>query len=166
MFVPASSIPAHAQDLSTFRLENFNLALLARPIFKLGQIVEVNFPGYPAHYGVVAAVGWNGQIAIAHNSKSKRGVVLDSIEQFGDGNAVKVARDPDSPEHTQEIIQKAFSAVRGHVPYFTEAQNCEHFVTWCYTGKAVSPTADKYKAVALSALLIAGLWGFGSGGQK
>ena len=132
----------------------------------LGQELEVFYPdlGVP-HWGIVYQIGANPlegkwDVLVLHNSKRRGGVNLSAIEQFASGNGFSIRRSPESPQHRAIILERATLALSVGVPYFALNENCQHFTTWCYTGKPESPTIQ-LSVVALigGAMLFGNLMG-------
>jgi hypothetical protein len=126
----------------------------------LGQELDIFYPdlGVP-HRGIVYRIDWNAaewkwDVMVAHNSKREGGVSLTTLEQFAHGNRAHILRSPQSPEHLQAILQRADLALSVGVGYLALYENCQHFTTWCYTGKAESPTVQL--GVALVGTLLVG----------
>lgn len=94
-------------------------------------------------------------IEIIHNSKSSGGVCVVGGADFARNQEVRLRRRPLSPEHAQEVLQRATTAL-GH-PYDALAANCEHFTDWCYNGvSGESPTLQAGVLVGV-VLIIAAL---------
>ena len=124
----------------------------------VGQELEVFYPdlGVP-HRGIVYQIDWHAadwkwNVTMAHNSKRDGGVSVTTLEQFAQGNRAHILRSPQSPEHLQAILQRAALALSVGVGYLALLENCQHFTTWCYTGKAESPTVQF--GVALGTLVL------------
>ena len=64
-----------------------------------------------------------------------------SVEEFAAGRPVRVATDPPSAFPPEEIVARALAHV-GRAGYSPLVDNCEHFATWCATGRRVSRQAD------------------------
>jgi hypothetical protein len=95
-------------------------------------------------------------IEIIHNSKSSGGVCVVGGADFARNQEVRRRRRPLSPEHAEEILQRATTAL-GH-PYDALAANCEQFTDWCYNGvSGESPTLQAGVLVASVVLIIAAL---------
>jgi len=130
--------------------------------FVPGQELEVRYPdlGNVPHRGIVRYVFWNGykwDVRVAHNSKTSRGVGIVSVEQFAQGNPIKVLRTPSSGEQQNVILQRVDSAIAAGVRYYLLVGNCEHFSTWCYTGAAESPSLQTAAAI-LAGVVMAAAW--------
>jgi hypothetical protein len=102
--------------------------------------VEVFYPdlhGIP-HRGIIhtfqyGPMGITGMTVI-HNSKRGGGVCFISLAEFAQGGPVNLRRRATSPQHAEEIIARAESAI--YHPYHWWLANCEHFTDWVYTGRA------------------------------
>jgi hypothetical protein len=73
-------------------------------------------------------------------------VHIMSHEEFAaiarhNGTTVRIDREAPSNFSKEEIVQRALSRL-GERQYCMLTCNCEHFVTWCETGKACSPQAQ------------------------
>jgi len=82
-------------------------------------------------------------------------VVRTSFEEFADGAAIVVVNDPPAAHPPEEIAARALEAV-GCDGYCPVAANCEHFVTWCATGRRRSRQVEAAVAVAAVAMLWVG----------
>lgn len=80
-------------------------------------------------------------------------VVRTSFEEFADGRAVVVVTDPPAAHPPEEIAVRALEAV-GRDGYCPVVANCEHFATWCATGRRRSRQVEA--AIALAAVAV--LW--------
>ncbi|MFM8433726.1 MAG: lecithin retinol acyltransferase family protein, partial [Planctomycetia bacterium] len=82
-------------------------------------------------------------------------VVRTSFEEFADGKPVVVVNDPPPAHPPEEIAARAHEAV-GCDGYCPVAANCEHFATWCATGRRRSRQVEAAVAVAAVAMLWVG----------
>jgi hypothetical protein len=99
------------------------------------------------HVGIVGYL--NGQQVILHKSKRFGRPVASPPEEF-QGEAVKIIRSPQSPQDGVQIEQNAWHLIQAGAPW-TLLNNCQDFVSRCYTGQSGSETR--------SALLVAGALG-------
>lgn len=64
-------------------------------------------------------------------------VVRTTLEEFAAGSAVKLVTEPPADYAPQEVAARAIAQVGRH-GYCPVIDNCEHFATWCATGRRVS----------------------------
>src|SRR4051812_39996123 len=92
------------------------------------------------HHGIVRGVphvtGGYFALEIAHNRKLT-GIVTTDVNLFTDGQPMFLHRRP-IPAQVPEILARVDGAIGQ--PYHLFAQNCEHFASFAFTGKAESPT--------------------------
>jgi hypothetical protein len=119
----------------------------AQPCLR-GQRLRVFYPNV-AHEGIVYSVdlgatpnGYCWYVMVAHNSKTGGGVCLVTLEALAQGCMVRIVDSPQSKEHENFIIGQVGRARMAGIRYFLLYQNCEHFASWCYTGKAESQTLE------------------------
>ncbi|MFM9023773.1 MAG: lecithin retinol acyltransferase family protein [Planctomycetaceae bacterium] len=77
-------------------------------------------------------------------------VVRSSMTEFAAGAAVRVRRDPPAAYAAEEIVARALKHVDrdGYCPV---VDNCEHFATWCATGRRTSRQVDLIAARIVAA---------------
>jgi len=68
-------------------------------------------------------------------------VVRTSLPEFTAGAAVRTATDPPPAFPPEEIVARALRHV-GRAGYCPVVDNCEHFATWCATGRRASRQVD------------------------
>jgi len=68
-------------------------------------------------------------------------VVRTSRDDFAAGRPVRVTLDPPAAFSPDEIVARALAHV-GRPGYSPLVDNCEHFATWCATGRRASRQAD------------------------
>jgi hypothetical protein len=68
-------------------------------------------------------------------------VVRTSHEEFAGGRPVRVRNDPPAAFPPDEIVARALAHV-GREGYSLAIDNCEHFATWCATGRRESRQVD------------------------
>ena len=73
--------------------------------------------------------------------------------EFADGNLVELYRRPASPEHAQQVLTRAEAQIGK--PYFLFPQNCEHFASFAFTGRAESETLQALGWMAAAVLTVA-----------
>jgi len=122
----------------------------------VGDWVKVFLPRLGVqHEGIVVkvAVMFGGfQAVVAHNSKGK-GVVQSYWQDFSEGQPVVLHRRATSQIHAQQILQRVYSNLGQ--PYLLLAQNCQHFASLAFTGKAESPATRTVGGLAAVAILAA-----------
>lgn len=113
-----------------------------------GDWVRVWVPSLTVwHHGIVRRLvptPTGFAVEIIHNNKASGG--LTEWYAFGCDCPIQLYRRPVSLEHARLVIAKAESQM--HQPYDLFAQNCEHFASWAFTGRAES--GQLQKAVVLS----------------
>ncbi len=92
-------------------------------------------------------------------------VVRTSVAEFADGRGVRIRNDPPASFPPDEVVARALAHV-GREGYDPVIDNCEHFATWCATGRRASRQVDivlgrvaaaaSRAAAAVSARLAAG----------
>jgi hypothetical protein len=122
----------------------------------VGDWVKVFLPRLGVeHEGIVVNVAlmYGGfQAAVAHNSKGK-GVVQSLWLDFSEGQPVTLHRRATSQMHVHEILQRVYANLGQ--PYLLLAQNCQHFASLAFTGKAESPATKTVGGLALMAIIAA-----------
>jgi hypothetical protein len=111
------------------------------------------------HHGNVSRIYPVAQglaVDIAHNVKES-GVTVSDWYDFADGNVVMLERHADSAEHAAEIGARVDANVGK--PYHLFAQNCEHFASFAFTGKAESKSLQVLGGFAVAGILAAWLFG-------
>lgn len=68
-------------------------------------------------------------------------VVRTSVEEFSRGAMVRVRNDPPATYTAAEVAERAL-AHEGREGYDLVIDNCEHFATWCATGRRASRQVD------------------------
>lgn len=81
-------------------------------------------------------------------------VVRTSLEEFADGSPVGVEHEPPAAFPPEEIVRRAIEHV-GREGYSPVVDNCEHFATWCATGRRESRQIDRLVAVSTRVLSLA-----------
>lgn len=123
----------------------------------VGDWVKVFLPRLGVwHEGIVVQValflGGQFQAVIAHNMKGK-GVIQSSWLNFSENQPVHLHRRAVSQQHVQEILQRAYSSL--NASYVLLTQNCQHFASFAFTGKAESPAVRAVGGIGVVAALIA-----------
>ncbi len=113
--------------------------------------IKSNAPLVDYHYGIVVEVPVNEfmPIRVAEANKGT-GVVIVTIEEFGQGQSILLARRAESQEHVELIRTRAYTLVGK--PYNVLSANCEHFAEYCMTGEAKSATVLLWSIIATTAL--------------
>jgi len=78
-----------------------------------------------------------------------------TIAEFAAGGEVSLVSDPPAAHPPEEIAGRALAAV-GEEGYCPLAANCEHFATWCATGRSRSRQVEAAVAVAAVVAVWAG----------
>jgi hypothetical protein len=122
----------------------------------VGDWVKVFLPRLGVeHEGIVVQVArmYGGfQAAVAHNMKGK-GVVQTYWREFSEYQAVHLHRRAESPLHVQQILQRVYANLGK--PYLLLGQNCQHFASFAFTGKAESPATKTVGGLAVVAIIAA-----------
>lgn len=107
----------------------------------VGDWVKVFLPRLAVeHEGIVVNVAhmYGGfQAAVAHNMKGK-GVVQSYWLDFSEGQPVRLHKRAESPLHVHQVLQRVYRNLGA--PYSLVNQNCQHFASLAFTGKAESPS--------------------------
>jgi hypothetical protein len=122
----------------------------------IGDWVKVFLPRLAVeHEGIVIQVErmYGGfQAAVAHNMKGK-GVVQSYWLDFSEGQAVRLHRRAESPMHVHQILQRVYRNLGAG--YSLVNQNCQHFASFAFTGKAESPGTKAVGGLAVVAIIAA-----------
>ena len=111
-----------------------------------GQHIRVNRGTY-THHGIY--VGSNRVIELAKPRQGGQTRVV-SLPNFLQGGVLEMVTHLDGLPPSQ-VLRNALHAPNR--PYDLLGWNCEHFATWCSTGKAQSPQAEAFKSLALVGLV-------------
>ena len=116
-----------------------------------GDHLRVKRPGY-WHHGVDCGDGtvihYSGELGRKRNAAVRR----DSLDVFIDGSdRVEVVRHKRSDPEAA-VMRRAHSRL-GEQRYSLVFRNCEHFATWCKTGKARSAQVEKVERVVLETVV-------------
>lgn len=129
-------------------------------LITLGDWVCVYVPRLGVwHHGIVRNIyrfGNGYAVQIAHNLKSS-GVTVSDWYEFADGGQVVLHARASSHSHVQQILARVDANIGK--PYKLFAQNCEHFASFCFSGKAESKSVQVVGALAAVAIIIAFLGG-------
>ncbi len=68
-------------------------------------------------------------------------VIRTGLDEFAAGTGVRIRRDPPAAFSPDEIVARALEHV-GRDGYCPVVDNCEHFATWCATGRRASRQVD------------------------
>jgi hypothetical protein len=79
-------------------------------------------------------------------------VVRTSVEEFADGRAVVVVTNPQATHAAEEVARRAEARV-GRDGYCPMVDNCEHFATWCATGRHRSRQVEAAVTLAAAAVM-------------
>lgn len=126
-----------------------------------GDWVKVYVPRLGVwHHGIVRSVYNAGPtgigVGIAHNRKVF-GVAATDRQEFCDGNPIVLHARAVSPAHVMGILMRV-DANLGK-PYHLFSQNCEHFASFAFTGKAQSESLQKAVGLAVAVGLASALFG-------
>jgi hypothetical protein len=78
-------------------------------------------------------------------------VVRTSREDFSAGRAVRLTTDPPAVFPAEEVVSRALAHV-GREGYSPLVDNCEHFATWCATGRRISRQVEIVRARVAAAM--------------
>lgn len=124
----------------------------------LGDWIRVYVPRLGVwHHGIVRRIypTCDGlAVEITHNMKAT-GVTVSDWYDFADGNPIFLHRKASS-EHVHEILARAEANIG--TPYYLFAQNCEHFASYAFTGRAESTSVQ---VVGWGVAIVAGIAIFG-----
>jgi hypothetical protein len=125
----------------------------------IGDWVRVYVPWLGVwHHGIVRRLYSvrNGiAIEIVHNDKN-RGVTVIDWYDFANGNNIFLHKRP-SQELAQAVVARASANIGKHYHFF--AQNCEHFASFAFTGKANSESMQALGVIAAAVIIIGFLGG-------
>ena len=102
--------------------------------------------GWYTHHALDLGDGYVVQYGRGVSDGGGATVQVSSYETFSKGRPIEVVASPASYE-AQEIVLRALSCL-GEQDYHILWNNCEHFVTWCRSGKRESPQADRFMQTA------------------
>ncbi len=88
---------------------------------------------------------------VANNLKVG-GITLSDWDQFSDGRLVFLVQRASSRAHVQQIMERVESSLGKH--YNLVAQNCEHFASFAFNGKAESKSMQMVGLVAAGAVIV------------
>ena len=118
----------------------------------VGDWVKVFLPQLGVwHHGVVVSFSWNGPM-VAHNRKGV-GTMTSDWNDFSEGQTVHLHKRAESGAHVHEILARVNANLNKSYSLF--AQNCEHFASFVFTGKAESTTVQGWALVAACVALFA-----------
>ncbi len=106
------------------------------------------------HHGIVRQIYWAGHgfaVEIANNKKGF-GVIASDWYEFAEGQTIMLQRRADPA--VKETILWRIDQCMGQ-PYHLFAQNCEHFASFAFTGKAESHSMKAIGVVAAIAVAFA-----------
>lgn len=106
----------------------------------LGDWVRVFLPRLGVwHEGVVCNIFFAGTVfavQVANNAKGK-GIVKVDWHDFAEGQIIHLKKHPSSDGHIQDILGRVEESIGK--PFHLVAQNCQHFASYAFNGKAESP---------------------------
>jgi Lecithin retinol acyltransferase len=106
------------------------------------------------HHGIVQMIpgAWNGfTVRIVHNMKAT-GVTICDWYEFSDGQPIQLYRRAASMLQVREILERLNANIGK--PYHLFAQNCEHFASFAFTGKAESKSVQAVGWVAAGVIVV------------
>jgi len=109
------------------------------------------------HHGIVRRlvfVPGGVAVEIIHNTKGD-GVAVADWYAFADGNPILLNRRPESSEHAAAVVARAEANIGK--PYFLFAQNCEHFASFAFTGRAESESMKALGWMAVGGAVVIGI---------
>jgi len=104
----------------------------------------------PVHVGIVGYQ--NGQQVILNKSK-RFGRPVSSLPEEFQGEAVIIIRSPQNPQDGASIEQNAWNLIQEGAPW-TLLDNCQDFVSRCYTGQSGSETRGLVVGLGLVACVL------------
>lgn len=119
--------------------------LIALPI---GTVLSAQFTFFQ-HVGIITGRDHRGLPVVTSNSARKRGVCIESIEEFSGGRPLR-ATSRESRLSTVEIVRRAQSAIGWK--YDLLRFNCDHFVEWAL---GCEPQSQQLQAWAIVGSLVA-----------
>lgn len=109
------------------------------------------------HHGIVTGFGWdhitNRRVPLVTHNRPGCGIMETSLQEFSD-KAIEIFRQPVSVEHGERVA--AIARFNQGQPYALFNQNCEHFASYCFQGRAESVQVQGFVA-ALSVVGLAAL---------
>jgi len=107
-----------------------------------GDWVQVYIPRLGVeHEGIITGISSYGngvfRGTVAHNMKGA-GVVITDAFAFSEGNPIKFHLRAQSDAHVNAIMTRVNGSVGK--PYHLTMQNCQHFASFAFNGKAESPS--------------------------
>jgi hypothetical protein len=95
-------------------------------------------------------------------------VVRTPLQEFADGEAVRTVNEPPAAFAPHDVAARALAHV-GRDGYCPMVANCEHFTTWCATGRASSRHVEAVvrgaTAMAATTVAVAVAWFGGPAGR-
>jgi len=107
------------------------------------------------HHGIVhrlELVPSGVAVKIVHNTKGG-GVSFADWYDFAAGNPILLHRSPESSAHATAVVARAEANIGKSYALF--AQNCEHFASFAFTGRAESETVNALGWVAAGVVAVA-----------
>lgn len=102
--------------------------------------------GWYTHHAIDLGDGYVVQYGRGVSNSVGATVQVSSYETFSKGRPIETVASPALYE-THEIALRALSCL-GERDYHILWNNCEHFVTWCRSGKRESQQADRFMQTA------------------
>jgi hypothetical protein len=121
----------------------------------LGDWVRVWSRSGVWHHGIVYRMTFTMMGAVSAevaNNLKVGGITLSDWDQFSDGRLVFLVQRASSRAHVQQIMERVESSLGKH--YNLVAQNCEHFASFAFNGKAESKSMQMVGLVAAGAVIV------------
>jgi hypothetical protein len=106
------------------------------------------------HHGIVRQIMFTMSavyVEIANNVKAG-GITVSDWNQFSEGREVVLCHRASSPAHVQEIMARVNGSMGQ--PYHLFAQNCEHFASFAFYGKAESKSMQTLGLFAAGVVVV------------
>jgi len=107
------------------------------------------------HHGIVRTVVFISPgivgIYVVHNRKVT-GITTTDVAEFAEGQPVFLYRRP-APNQVLAILARADASIGKHYNLF--GQNCEHFASFAFNGRAESTSMRALGALALAGIVVA-----------
>lgn len=123
--------------------------------YPIGSHIRIKCPSGIYHHAIIVggSIATLGPVMVVDNAKSS-GVDCRSLEEVAGNDPVEIVARPQSHQHADAVVQRAFSQ-RGS-SYDLFSKNCEHFATWCMS--AVPQSHQLAFAVVMMLLTIGVVW--------
>lgn len=121
---------------------------MRNPIFNLGDHLKVS-RGFYDHEGIYSGANRVIHFASPYSGAPKHlaSIRETSLAEFALGGTITIETDTPTRAAPQEIVTRARSKL-GRKGYDLFNSNCEHFASWCRTGRANSPQIEAALGIA------------------